>query len=105
MSEPTWRGWVAQVLEQDLATQALTVADLMPEIERLIAAHILTHQIERGTDPWRGPAAPDRYRKRFDETQVKLIWLGEHPPLVILPELDIRLWAQTADFKAKLRSA
>jgi hypothetical protein len=83
-------GWVAQVIEQDLATQASSLAALIPEVHRLVQAYADTSS-EFGNDVWHGPAAPDEYRAKFDAASSRIEWLGMLPPEVHIPALEIRV--------------
>lgn len=57
--------WVAQCLEYDLATQALTIDALNYEMQRLFVAHIVSAESE-GLAPFEClPPAPDYYWKKF----------------------------------------
>lgn len=89
---PAQSWWVAQIIEQDLATQARTLADLLPEIQRLIVAYMVSGR-EMDLELWTGPAAPEALISRFEAAPIRLEWLPdpETTPGVMLPELDIRI--------------
>lgn len=84
--------WVAQFIEQVMATQAKSIGALMIEIEQIVAAYLKAcddHKIA----PWQGPAAPVTYKAKFESAQIRLEDLGARPRDVDLPELEIRLIA------------
>ena len=84
--------WIAQVIEQDLATQAQTLNELVAEVRRLVAAHIL-FCAEDGDAPFQGPLAPDDQRLKFEAavTRLEPIMDAETTPGIELPILDFRI--------------
>jgi hypothetical protein len=62
--------WVAQCLEYDIATQARTLDDLLYELERIIAAHILG---SRGRTPFANlPRAPSVFWQMYEKAVTKV---------------------------------
>ncbi len=81
--------WGAQIIEQDLATQARTLAELMPEVQRLVIAYVCT---SAGPQPWQGPAAPVHLRDLFEAAPIKIEWLPDEQttPGIRIPALEFR---------------
>lgn len=61
--------WVAQCLEHDIAAQARTQADLLYELQRLLAGYLLLGS-ELGRDLFHGmPKAPRRYWDLYERAK------------------------------------
>jgi hypothetical protein len=80
---------VAQCLEYDIATQARELRDLLNEVERIVAAHILV-AAKDGTEPFVDiPKAPKRFWQMYKNATAKVEPLrrpaefpaAPHPPL------------------------
>ena len=75
--------WVAQCIEQDLATQAPTLDELHYEIQLMLIAHITSCE-ERGVEPFKLRPAPKEVREKFERTltavtaRISLVAQGQH---------------------------
>lgn len=72
---PEGTHWVAQCIECNIATQAASPTEIIPEIRRTIWANtaVRAHKELPGIESL--PPAPERYRRAFDaavESEVKL---------------------------------
>ena len=70
--------FVAQILDFDIATQARSLADLGPEIERIVVGHIVASE-EEGLDPFDLPSAPQPYHDEYIASHGDWI-INIHPP-------------------------
>lgn len=81
--------WVAQCLDYDLATQARGLKELIDEVQRLLASHLLLARRER-VEPFAGIGrAPQRFWDLYEQ--------GAHvapaAPKLEIPRLEISLLA------------
>lgn len=91
-------GWIAQVLEHDLATQAAKREDIEYEIERLIVGHVTACR-SQGLNPFELPPAPSQYRDLYEHaTWFKTVadWSG-WDVAGLLPTLEIAEWFEQTD--------
>jgi hypothetical protein len=80
--------WVAQCLEYDIATQARELRDLLNEVERIVAAHILVADKD-GMEPFANlPKAPKRFWQMYKNATARVEPIrpaefpaAHHPPL------------------------
>ena len=64
--------WVAQCLEYDIATQAATPDELLYELERIVAAHLLVADKEE-VEPFADiPKAPKRFWEMYRRARTKV---------------------------------
>jgi hypothetical protein len=78
--------WSAQCLEYDIATQAATLPDLVYEVERTLAGHVLVAtQMQREPFAGIGPA-PQRYWDMFDQATLS-VETKRHPFCLSAPTL------------------
>ena len=64
--------WVAQCLEHDIATQAATPDELLYELERIVAAHLLVAD-EEAAEPFADiPKAPRRFWEMYRRARTKV---------------------------------
>jgi hypothetical protein len=64
--------WVAQCLEHDIATQALTPDALLHELERILVAHLVVADRE-GIEPFaKIPKAPRRFWEMYRRARAKV---------------------------------
>ena len=69
---PRGNHWVAQCLEHDIATQAATPDELLYELERIVAAHLLVADRE-DVEPFADiPRAPRRFWELYRHARAKV---------------------------------
>lgn len=57
--------WLAQCVEQDLATQAPTLEELEYDIQLMLIAHVASCE-EHGIEPFKIPPAPADVREQYE---------------------------------------
>jgi hypothetical protein len=85
-------GWAAQILERDIVCQAETVEALLPELERVVRAHVEL-SVELGLEPFAniGPA-PQEFFDLWEQgiaALQPLRWDTSEPALLREPELRV----------------
>jgi hypothetical protein len=90
MSRADGAWWRAQVIEHDLTMRAKSLAELIPEIYRVIIAHIASAE-ERGVEPFQIDPPPPAFSARFKDAEQSLEYIGVVPPNA--PKLVMRIRA------------
>ena len=72
--------WIAQCLEYDIATQAISIDMLLYELERILVAHLLVADEEGLPQPFADiPKAPRRFWEMYKRAQRTLRTVPELP--------------------------